>query len=425
LNLKPIAPEHISKHAKLFLTAAVLNGIGNGIFGVVMQLYFAGRGIGSSTLGSILLMNALGAAILTIPVGILADRYGKKKMIALGMISVLTSIGLILFGNNVLPYKLGFFAIGISNAAGVVLSPIYSSFFSDEDMDKAFGLYGAINIVTVAAGSLLGFIPPLMVDRYGLTLQTSYWAFMALGAAFFLLQYVFYFDSLKGYEDASNGRGFNFNLESKDLIVKISLVQALSAVAFGVFFSLFPFYVNKKFGLESDALGALFFASYFFSAGAQAISPRISQRFGSFKTITLAYALATPFYLLIPLAPDFGWLSVLYIARLSLVNLVQPLLGSSLMKGLKEEEKATANSIRMMSMQCGGVIGPWLGGVIMERASLELPAYIGGSLYALLSLSLFIITIGKETIQKNTPVVETPLEESLQGDYGLPLDSDE
>jgi MFS family permease len=409
----------------LFLTAAVLNGVGNGIFGVVMQLYFAGLGIGSSTLGSILLMNSFGAAILTVPVGILADRYGKKKMMVLGMISVLAAVGLILYGKSVLLYKLGFFAIGVSNAAGVVLSPIYSSFFSDEDMDKAFGLYGSLNVVTVAAGSLLGFIPPLMVERLGLTLQASYWTFMALGATFFLLQYVFYFGSLKSYEDSSNGKRFNFNLESKDLVVKISFVQALSAVSFGVFFSLFPFYVNKKFGLESDALGALFSVSYFFSAGAQALSSKISQRLGSFKTITLAYALATPFYLLIPLAPGFAWLSALYITRLSLVNLVQPLLGSSLMKGLREEEKATANSIRMMSMQCGGVIGPWLGGVVMERTSLELPAYIGGSLYALLSLSLFVFIRGEAPIQKTTPLIEVSLEEALQGDYESPLDSNE
>ncbi|MGD2142744.1 MAG: hypothetical protein PVH79_04615, partial [Candidatus Bathyarchaeota archaeon] len=70
MNLRTIVPERVSNQAKLFLTAAVLNGVGNGIFGVVMQLYFAGLGIGSSTLGSILLMNSFGAAILTVPVGI-------------------------------------------------------------------------------------------------------------------------------------------------------------------------------------------------------------------------------------------------------------------------------------------------------------------------------------------------------------------
>ena len=117
--------------------------------------------------------------------------------------------------------------------------------------------------------------------------------------------------------------------------------------------------------------------------------------------------------------------AALYIARLSLVNLVQPLLGSSLMKGLREEEKATANSIRMMSMQRGGVIGPWLGGVVMERATIELPAYIGGSLYALLSLSLFVFIRGETPIQKTTPLIEVSFEEALQGDYESPLDSNE
>jgi len=97
LNLRSIAPERIPAPAKMFLVGVVFNGIGNGIVNVVLQLYFASIGISSATLGSIIMMNALSAAILTIPMGILADRYGKKKLVYACAVSTVIAGPLLLF----------------------------------------------------------------------------------------------------------------------------------------------------------------------------------------------------------------------------------------------------------------------------------------------------------------------------------------
>jgi MFS family permease len=424
LNLRSIAPEKISAPAKLFLVGVVFNGIGNGITNVVLQLYFASIGISSATLGSIIMMNALSAAILTIPMGILADRYGKKKLVYACAVSTVVAGPLLLFTRSVLMFKLAFLSIGVSNAAAVVFSPIYSSFFEKEDMDKAFGFYGALNIATISLGSLLGFIPPLLVERLGFSLSSAYWMFLALGLVPFVVQNVFYIWSVKDYEEGKANNGFRFNMASKDLVFKISLIQLLSAASVGVFISLFPFYVNKKFGLESDALGALFFASNLMSAAAQALSSKISDRLGSLKTIAVAFGLAAPFYLLMPLASSFTWLSAFYVLRLGFATIAAPLMSSTLMKDLKEEEKATANSIRMMAMQGGGVIGPWLGGALMERASLELPAFVGGGLYAAMAALTFLMRrkARPAPVVRPIPAVDAPMEGPLPVDSPMPFD---
>jgi MFS family permease len=424
LNLRSIAPEKISAPARLFLVGVVFNGIGNGITNVVLQLYFASIGISSATLGSIIMMNALSAAILTIPMGILADRYGKKKLVYICAASTVVAGPLLLFTRSVLMFKLAFLSFGVSNAAAVVFSPIYSSFFEKEDMDKAFGFYGALNIATISLGSLLGFIPPLLVERLGFSLSSAYWMFLALGLVPFVVQNVFYIWSVKDYEEGKANNGFRFNMASKDLVFKISLIQLLSAASVGVFISLFPFYVNKKFGLESDALGALFFASNLTSAAAQALSSKISDRLGSLKTIAVAFGLAAPFYLLMPLAPSFTWLSAFYMLRLGFATIAAPLMSSTLMKDLKEEEKATANSIRMMAMQGGGVIGPWLGGALMERASLELPAFVGGGLYAAMAALTFLMLrkARPAPVVRPIPAVDAPMEAPLPADSPVPFD---
>lgn len=417
MDLKSIVPENISTPARFFLFGNVLNGIGNGIFNVVIQLYFASLGYSSAVLASIFMMNAMSAAVLTIPMGILADRYGKKRMMLLGTFSTILSVVLVLCSRNVDLYRIGFLGIGVSNAAAVIFSPLYSSFFDNGDLERAFGLWGSLNIVTMSIGSLLGFIPPLLVDRFGFSLQASYWIMMAVGSLFFVSQYFFYLMATRWAVEPKSNNGFRLMLTSRDLTVKFSLVTFITAASYGVFFGLFPFYVNRKFGIQSDALGTLLFASNFVSAAAQALAPRISKRLGTVKTMAASIGLAAPFYMMIPLAPSFALLSVLYILRLGLAALAQPLISSSFMKNLNEDEKSTANSVRMMSMQGGNVIGPWLGGQLMESASLDLPAYLGGGLYFILALSMFPLlrNLGDGVEVKPPQAVKMPGEEPLSG----------
>ena len=423
MNLRSIAPDDVPAPAKLFLVGVVFNGIGNGIFSVVMQLYFASIGISSATLGSILMMNALSAAILTIPMGVLADRYGKKRLMYINAGSIIVAVPLFLLTKSVLMFKLAFLSIGVSNAAAVVFNPIYSSFFDKDEMDKAFGFYFALNIATISLGSLLGFVPPLLVERFGFSLSSSYWSFLAFGAVFFVSQNFFYLLALKDYKESEARKSFSFNLASKDLVFKISLIQLLSSASVGVFFSLFPFYVNKKFGIESNILGGLFFVSNLLSAGVQMFSSRVSNRLGSLKTIAVSFSLAAPFYLLIPLAPSFAWLSVFYVMRFGFATLAAPLLSSTLMKDLGEE-KATANSIRMMAMQGGGVVGPWLGGLLMERVSLEFPAFVGGGLYAAMAALTFLMIRKAQlvVVVRPVPTVDAPMEDPLQTDSPMLFD---
>jgi MFS family permease len=367
LNLRSIAPERIPAPAKLFLVGVVFNGIGNGIFNVVMQLYFASIGISSATLGSILMMNALSAAILTIPMGIVADRYGKKRLMYVCAGSTVVAVPLLLLTKSVLMFKLAFLSIGVSNAAAVVFSPIYSSFFDKDEMDKAFGFYFALNIATVSLGSLLGFIPPLLVGRFGFSLSSSYWSFLAFGAVFFVSQNFFYLLAMKDYKES---------------------------------------------------------VSNLLSAGIQVLSSRVSNRLGSLKTIAVAFGLAAPFYLLIPLAPSFAWLSVFYVMRFGFATLAAPLLSSTLMKDLGEEEKATANSVRMMAMQCGGVVGPWLGGALMERVSLEFPAFVGGGLYAAMAALTFLMLRKAQPVAvvRPVPAVDAPMEGPFPADSPMLFD---
>jgi predicted MFS family arabinose efflux permease len=311
-----------------------------------------------------------------------------------GFLLICVSLFIILFARTYELFAICFFIIGLSNATFVVLTPLYSSFFDKDDMDRAFGLWGSLNILTMSLGNLVGWVPPMLVKNLGVSVSYSYWVVIAVSGVIVLIQTPLYLLALRGAVEPEGNNGFSLMIKSRGVIAKFFLLGVISMVSGNVFFNLFTYYVNSKFGVESDALGTLFFASNFVSAGANAVAPWISKKLGTLKAITVMIALATPFYLAMPFATSFVWISALYIVRLGLRNTANPLIGSLYMKLLHDEEKSSANSIRQMANQGGGVVAPWLGGQLMEM-SLDLPAFVGGGLSAVLA-GLYFLLLRKE-----------------------------
>ncbi|MFP3951182.1 MAG: MFS transporter [Candidatus Bathyarchaeia archaeon] len=398
LRLEAIKPDVLTTPAKLFLGGTLLNGIANGIFNAVIQLYLISLGLESASLGFIFMMNSLSSALLTIPAGILGDRYGKAKITLVGCISVVTSMVVFFSTSSVEFFAISFLLIGVSNAAGVVLTPLYSSFFEKEDLDKAFGLYGFINISALSVGSLSGYIPTILSSQLGVTLRTSYRWVMLFAASLFILQYVFYLISTRG-DNNGNSAELIFNLRNRNHVAKFCVVSFLTQFAGGIFFSLFPYYVNSQFGIQSDALGGLFFVSNLVMALSKAGAPMISKRWGSLRSITISIGLSGLFFLLIPVAPSFAVLAGFYILRMGTRFLSDPLLSSMFMKGLEDDETSTANSLRMMSIYIGSIAAPWLGGVTMDKIGLSFPAYLGGAL-TLATAIVFYLILRSETPKK-------------------------
>jgi len=386
-------PDRVSSHAKTLFLGGMLNGFGNGIFNVVMQLYLMSFGFNSATIGTIGMMNSIGAALLTLPAGILADRYGKGKIVLLGLPLMVLAMMLALIARSVEGFFVAFLLLGLNNGIGSLWGPLYSMFFDKEDLDKAYALWGFINILSSSLGSLLGFIPPMLVSNYGYSQQASYWTLLVIGVGFFFASIPFWIISVRGVVEPKNngGSGFKFSLKSKGVVAKFSLLVFVTNIGFGAFFSLFPYYVNKKFGVKSDALGALYFASNFILAGANAVAPRISKRLGALKTIVAAHVLSIPFWLMFPLAPSFTWLSLFYVVRSGMKNISSPIISSLFYKMLYEEEKGTANSIYSMMSMGGNIIAPRLGGQLMEQFSLDFPVYLGSGIYAAVAASYYFL----------------------------------
>jgi len=367
-----------------------LNGLANGVFMVVDQLYLVSLDFDSAALGDIYVLRSMATLLLTLPMGLLADRIGRPKILAVGIAAFCAAIILHLTSRTVAIFMVARFLFGASNAAFIVLGPLYSSFFDSDDMDRAFGLMGFLNISMAAIGSLAGFIPMALVSTFGISLRASYWALLLATAMVFFTSFPFFLLAARGARHSEQSNTRRFNLESRGVVAKFFLLNLVGQTGVGLLFNLFPFYVNAKFMVESDALGALFFASSFASATANILAPRVSGRIGTLRTIVLAFGLCVPFFFMIPMAPSFAAVAVFYVVRMGLANMSSPLSSSLFMRLLSPEEKATANSVVSMTSMGGAAISTWACGQLMG-ASLDLPIFLGATIYVFNTAAYYLL----------------------------------
>lgn len=396
IDLSSYIPQKISPPARRFLTASTFNGIGNGIFGVILQLYLVSLGFTGSQLGSIFMWSSVGQVLLTVPAGILADRIGKKKVIFAGFFVNGVAMLLLLTGSTLIEFSLAWLLLGLGNSTGALFGPLYSSFFDHDDMDKAFGLNGFVSIASNAIGNLFGLIPPLLVSRWMIPLSRSYWYLLVFAVIIFYSTLPLYYSVLSVAEQTDKPKGERAPLRSRSVVLKYSFLYTIQNIAFGSFFGLFPFYVNRKFGVQSDSLGVLFSAVSFVRAGINMVAPKVAKRYGTLNTVTVALAATIPFWLMFPLAPTFQWIAVVYIVRLAVGSVCNPLMPSLFFRLLYDDEKSTANSVTQTASMVSNIFAPKLGGYMMENIHIDSTAYMGAGLYALYSLSFFTLLRNEE-----------------------------
>jgi len=359
------------------------------------MLYVASLGFDARGLGLIFMMNPLSSTVLMIPAGLLADRIGKRLMIIIGAVAILVGMVMFLTANSVETFAISFLFIGVYNATATVFTPIYSSFFESHDMDRAFCLSDLLSITAMSLGSLGGFIPPYLAGSTGFTLIEAYRVTMMAAAPLFVFQSVCIYKSAQNIKEPLSKR-FHFILKSRWVVLKICGIGLLANIAGGLLFSLFPYYINRKFGVDSAALGTMFFVSNLAMAMSNGVAAGMSRRIGGLRSITLGVALSAVFMMLMPVTSSFGIMTVLFILRSGTRFMSDPLLASLFMKSVNDDEKSTANSIRLISLNSGGVVTPMLGGAMMDKLGLDWPAYIGGAL-TLFSAALYSLLLRDES----------------------------
>ena len=146
----------ISRDARLTIAVWMFWAFGYGINDVLFNLYLLEAGFGESFIGFFLSISIFLTGALAIVIGMLADRFSRKKMLLIGYVTVLISI--FIQYSTIAPIYLLFSQLlnGVGfGITGVCWMPYTVSVTTDEERVHVFTVRFAFFLIASLLGSLV------------------------------------------------------------------------------------------------------------------------------------------------------------------------------------------------------------------------------------------------------------------------------
>jgi len=356
-------------------------GAFNMLFGiVVLQL---GRGEGF--LGQILAMGLLATGVLSLPVGILTDLWGKKRtlLLALG----LTGTGL--FGQAALPLgnlTLGFSILfGIGQAMlGVATLPILMEISIPENRAQLFSLNFSITMAALVLGSLIAGTAP---DYF-----SPQWALIG----FALLQVVAFGISLRLSEEKAIPRyhtqtivklkSYSKLLLRSDLVKDVFIYNTLIGFGAGLVIPFFNIFLTKRLKAPIYMVGVVLSTSQVGTALAGLLAPYLILKMGKVKSVVVSQLVSIPFLLMIALPQSLGIVILSFLLRSAFMNMSYPISSCFTMEITPTEQRASVASLVGMAQNLSRAASAIFGGWLMEKTNYSVPYFITTILYLIASI---------------------------------------
>lgn len=389
----------LERDAKLLILSNSIWSVTFGFLDVTYAPYLGTIGQPGELIGTLMLVSSLSSAVLMIPFGILADRYGRKPFLIVSAVLSAFSFGMYFFVTDTALFAVAELIKGLSWAMSWGTSgALLSEKASEKKRSYAFGLSSFGFAVGAVVGYLMGAVPDFLTAAYGMNHPGSIRIMYLITAvvAFFSL-----FPLIPVKEARKPSAELKWlNITSWRVVSWVALTQSLIGLGAGFMVPWFSYYFTLKFGVNLAEIGIVFAVSQTGMAIAFLLVPKMAEKIGCVRTIVYSQAIAILVLLLISVSPDFTIASVLYLVRVILMNMTGPAFSSFFMGLLKNEERASGNSLIWASWNIGNSLPRPIAGYIMSNIFLDMTLYICASLYSI-STVIFYSLFRKAELQKS------------------------
>lgn len=322
----------------------------------------------------------------SIPFGILADRYGRLKMLVLG--NVCASLSLLGFAltNNFGLILLVAVLEGTGEAAfAVSFVALIAEKAGNEKRTAAFSLLAFLGWIAGAVGNYVIVSVPAL-QAFGLGFGQAHVilyvivALLSLGVTPFLFR----------VKEGTKYPGFKEILPRKSakVLVKFGTYSVLIAFGAGLFVPIMAFWFSAAYGVPDVVSLQFLGVTYILTAFAVFMSPRLARKLGLVRATVVTQASSTIFMVLIPSSPTFAAAASIYLVRVFLMNLSNPLTQSLVMGLVSPDERGMASGLTASLWRLPNALSTFAGYGLIAAGFLALPFYVATVLY-LVGITLF------------------------------------
>ena len=429
----PKLPQY-SRNVYLVLLFTLGKGFQIYIGQVTINLYAYSLGYPKDFIGLLTAMPALGSLLAALPIGLLADRIGRKPLLLVsGVLNplALAAVGLSTGSTTMLVASL---LNGVlSSAYWVTILPILTESTTEDQQVGVLAINSFLLLGVGALGSLVGgFVPEIvgMVTHQAALdpVPLRFGVVAAATIAFLPVLPLFTLDPMPGPERDKPAHATSEGAEAQPevaaatggrlergalvkLFVKLLLPDLLATTGEGTVIGLLQLYFVLRFHLQPGSLGALFTLAGLIGGATALNAPRIVRRWGKLKTATTMQYLSAPAMLLTGLAPVLPLAAAGEFSRIVLRGLFDPTYAAFTMEQVSSRYRATLSGCYSVTWSLGFSIGPWIAGWLYQNLG-SLPTFIVGAACLTSAATLLRLFFGKSA---RPPASATETEKAIEG----------
>lgn len=408
---------HLPRNVYLLLLFTTGKGFQLSISTLTLNYYVHSLGYRPDFIGVFSAMPAIGALIGAVPIGMLADRIGRKPVLL--MTAILTPLFLALTGLvTSVPLLLGFgFIQGlVATAYWVTNIPLLVESTTERQRVGVLALNSFLLLGIGALGNLLGgAIPEFAAGILHVSAANTLplrWG--VLGAALFTLVFglpLWFLDEQKRERKSNKKRvdalaqtiGANMKAQRKEkmpwlLFGQLLLPDLVFTMGEGSVVALIQIYFVLRFHLLPGPLGIIFTISGLAGGIFSLTAPLFVHRWSKLRIVTTVQYLSAPLMILIGLAPTLPLAITGEYARSFMRTLIEPVYAAFAMERVSDRQRATLAGLYSVTWSIGFSVGPTIAGWLQTNVNLS-ASFIFGAFCLLLAPSLLLTFFGRKFLR--------------------------
>jgi len=355
----------------IFAILTVLDEIDDRILFVILPFFLLAKEFSASQIGIIFSIASIILLFSRIIIGKISDIIGRKKIYSIGLLIDSISISFFPFLTKVHEFGIvnGIKEIG-ETLSDSVLDAIQADVFSKKVRAKIMAKLGTIFPLSRALATVIGFI---IVTYVSLTFG------FYIASLVIFIEFLIFLLFFKEKRKAKVESRFKLSIKkySKTFII-IAIIGFLIAINFNAAY--FPgfFILAKSIGISESLLFLLLFVDYLISSVFAWWSGKWIDKFGRAKTVALGSFLFSFFILLYPFSTSIiQFFLVLIIVSIGFY-IYRIAFKTILMDSTEAKIRGEQIGFSKTLQGIGDVVGPALGGFLIDAISLSSAFYVAG-----------------------------------------------
>jgi len=374
-----------------------------GLIAIVLGLYLAAVGLSDTQIGLVLSLTLLGDALVSLPITLVADRIGRRRMLLMGA-GLMIFAGVVFALTNNITLLIVTAIIGTISPSGNEVGPFLAieqaalpQTTTDQRRTQVFAWYSLLGSVATGLGSLVGGIVAQVLQNTGQTPLNSYRAVIVGYALLGVVLALLFTRLTPAVEIPTSKEPVTFQSlyglkRSRKIVYQLSLLFMLDAFAGGlVVQSLVALWFSRRFGVDPAVIGAIYLGANLFAGLSALAAARVAARFGLVNTMVFTHVPSNILLILVPLMPTLPLAILMLLARFSISQMDVPTRQSYTVAVVDPEERSAANGVTNVARTTAAAFSPGVTGALFSAGGIwfSAPFLIAGGLKLIYDFLLY------------------------------------